>query len=127
ETSELVYYASDALTTPPELLTAQSQAEGSTLIGGIYPIAYADFAEPQQAPTTRTPFWSSVERKEGIDYLEIDLGKVQSVNFVTFEASTKPYRVDMAYDVLDDSPARHFIPVTYADERSATSAHVIGY
>jgi len=57
-------------------------------------------------------FWGSTERTEGEDYLELDFGTVQAVNFVSFEATRKPYNIDLQYDILDQGDERQFVSVT---------------
>ncbi len=66
--------------------------------------------EPQQP--TAPPFGASAARASGTEYLEIDLGTVQPVNFISFEATSKPYQIDAAYVLLDQAPQRSFTPVT---------------
>jgi hypothetical protein len=60
-------------------------------------------------------FWGSIERETGDDYLELDLGSVQAVNYLTFEATRKPYSIALDFDVLDQGTNRNFIPVVPHD------------
>jgi hypothetical protein len=57
-------------------------------------------------------FYASVERVAGDDYLEIDLGSAEAVNYVYFEAISKPYDIELAFDLLDLSPRRRWLNVT---------------
>lgn len=85
---------------------------GNSLINGIYPARYASL---QGVPTIKykdDQFWASVERSEGTEFLEIDLGSAQPVNFISFEMVNKPFNVSIDYDVLDAAPRRRFVPVT---------------
>lgn len=120
-----------ALANPPSPLTVQSVAangssESVPLIEGIYPVSYSTLPGVPST-VTKFPFWSSNERTEGTDYLEVDLGTVQAVNFISFEASSKPYNIEVAYDLLDLSPARRFIPVTLIPPTVAPSVTSLGY
>jgi hypothetical protein len=68
-----------------------------------------------------------LERLTGSDFLEIDLGTVQAVNFLSFEASQKPFDISVSYDLLDAAPVRRFIPVTLVNERKAPSVLSTSY
>jgi len=120
-----VYEAIDAVVNPPEPLTTRVGPE--PLVNSSYPISYQKLAEISGAPSETAPFWSSLERLEGSDYLEIDLGEVQAVNFITFEASQKPLDIAVSYDLLDASPVRRFIPVTIINERDVPSTLSLWY
>jgi hypothetical protein len=129
--TDFTYAPQYALANPPSPLTVQSvatngSAESVPLIEGIYPTSYGNLPG---VPTvsTKAPFWSANERTEGTDYLEIDLGTVQAVNFISFEASSKPYNIEVAYDLLDLAPARKFIPVTLIPQTVAQSVTALGY
>lgn len=121
------FYATDAPASQPELPTAQNHAGETLLISGVYPVNYAAFAQVSSTPSETTLFWSSNELAEGTDYLEIDLGRVQAVNAIFFEASNKPYEVGVSYDLLDAAPQRRFIAANFADPREAESIRTIGY
>jgi len=101
----------DAPVNPPEPLTTRNGPE--PVVNYVYPAIYRELATSVgQPPTETAPFWSSTERLEGIDFLEIDLGTVQPVNFITWEQSQKPVSVALAYDLLDANPLKRFIPMT---------------
>ncbi len=119
------FTALDAATNPPELLTTKVGPE--PLVNSIYPAIYQNLASIAGAPPETAPFWSSVERTEGTDFLEIDLGTVQAVNFIAFEASQKPFKIAVDYDLLDAPPAKRFIPVTIVSEVDAPSVLSLSY
>lgn len=101
----------------PEPLVVATQMDDATgksisLINGIYPTDYASQSGVNEIQYRDPHFWSSKERASGDEYLEIDLGEVQAVNFIGFEITTKPIDIEIAYDLLDQSPARIFKPVT---------------
>jgi len=130
---------------PPEALTFG----GPNMIEGGYNTEYVELVEEEEKqhglapaafgkvflrPTLRdrtasqqTPYWASKELSVGTDYLEIDLGSVEAVNYLVFEASNKPYNIAVAYDVLDAYPERRFIPVTYVASELAVSHRSIGH
>jgi len=102
-----------AIAVPSEPLNIEAVAEnGSTnLINGIYPVSYTTLPGiSREIP--KNSFWASQERPEGTDYLEIDLGKSQALNFISFEASSKPFSISVDYDLLDGAPKRSFTPIT---------------
>jgi hypothetical protein len=101
---------------PSEVLTVQEVVGGENLINGIYPIDYSTLAGVEKIPSAPT-IWGSTERATGSDYLEIDLGTVQAVNFMTFEINNVPYNFYFAYDVLDESPARRFVSATILNDQ----------
>jgi hypothetical protein len=119
------FKAVDGPVDPPEPLTTQAGAV--PLVNGIYPVDYQTLTTISGAPSETAPFWSSLERPEGEDFLEIDLGKVQGVNFIVFEATKKPHDILVSYDLLDGAPARRFVPVTYVNEREASSVLSLHY
>jgi hypothetical protein len=119
------FKAIDAAVNPPEPLTTKTGPE--PLVNYIYPAVYQNLAQIQGAPSETAPFWSSLERLTGSDYLEIDFGTVQAINFLSFEASQKPFKIAVSYDLLDAAPARKFIPVTLVDEREAISTQSTSY
>jgi hypothetical protein len=84
----------------PLIITTQTE-DGQSLINGIYPVDYQNL--PGIAPINykNTYFWSSLEREFGEDFMEIDLGTTQAVNYVTFETIRKPFNITVGFDVLD--------------------------
>jgi hypothetical protein len=119
------FKAIDAAVNPPELLTTKVGPE--PLVNSIYPAVYQNLAQVKGAPTETAPFWSSLERLSGSDFLEIDFGAVQAVNFLSFEISQKPFKIAASYDLLDAAPERRFIPVTLVNEREASSTQSTSY
>jgi len=119
------FKAIDAAVNPPEPLTTKVGPE--PLVNYVYPAVYQNLTQISGAPSETAPFWSSLERLTGTDYLEIDLGTVQAVNFLSFEASQKPFQISASYDLLDAAPMRSFIPVKLVSERKATSTQSTSY
>jgi hypothetical protein len=122
-----IFYAAQAEALQPEPLTITSITGANDLmINGIYPVAYQGLPGVPQPPA-QSSFWSSLERTTGVDYLEIDLGTVQAVNFLYFEATSKPYTISVEYDLLDQSPSRTFYPVTLVPNATAISTVSLSY
>jgi len=94
-----------------EPLTVSAQSNGKSLVNGIYPADHAFLQNVPQIKYKDDQFWASIERPEGTDYLEIDLGSPQPVNFMTFEITNKPFDVGISYDTLDAAPLRRFVDV----------------
>lgn len=115
------YKGNDALADYPSgpLLTRSSATIDDrpyTFVDGIYPLQYFDLAGVPSVQYSDNTFWASRERVDGDEYLELDLGKVQAVNFLSFDISRKPIQVEVTYDILDIYPQRKFIPVTPLSE-----------
>lgn len=119
------FKAIDAAVNPPELLTTKAGPE--PLVNSIYPAVYQNLAQIKGAPSETAPFWASLERLTGSDFLEIDFGMVQAINFLSFEVSQKPFNFTVSYDLLDAAPERLFIPVTLVNEREAPSIQSTSY
>lgn len=120
------YSPSQALAVSPEPLVITHNLDGTGVINAIYPADYLSLSGIPQLPTTQT-FWSSLERPGGIDYLEIDLGTTQAVNYLYFEATNKPYAIDVNYDILDQTPSRNFAAVTPMPSALAQSTTALVY
>lgn len=97
----------------------------SPLINGVYPVDYQALPGVPSIRYTDGQFWASKERPDGDDYLEIDLGTPQALNYLIFEATRKPYDIEISYDLLDLGPSRSWQTVTTDPFFSSTSA--IGY
>ena len=94
---------------PLVVTTQQDESAGSGhMINGIYPAEYQDLPGVPTVKYRHEQFWGSTERTEGVDYLELDLGSVRPVNYITFEASRKPYTIGLDFDVLDQGTTRRF-------------------
>ncbi|WP_028058412.1 DUF7297 family protein [Candidatus Solirubrobacter pratensis] len=98
------------------------------LVNGIYDASYASLPGTRQIIYKDEQYWSSVERIAGAEYLELDLGTVQVVNFIGFETLTKPMQIEVAVDILDQHPRRKFVSVSpvggidYPDQVSASAS-----
>lgn len=98
----------------PLTITATTTNETPTqLINGIYPVEYRDLPNVPRLKYPTDQFWASQERGGGEDYLEIDLGAVRPINYLYFEATKKPFTIDLDYDILDQGPERSWTPVTW--------------
>lgn len=97
------------------ITVATQDSTGMSLVNGIYPIDYSSLAGIPVLKYKTEHFWASTERVSGADYLEIDLGEPQAVNFLSFECIQLPLTLEISFDTLDQSPRRHFIPVTPVD------------
>lgn len=108
----------DALADVPEPVAVSDMADvqGSThsVLNRIYPIEYLSLPGAENLPIQDDLYWASLERDSGTEYLELDLGQAEAVNFVSFDISNKPVRISIAYDVLDQGPRRKFVDVTPA-------------
>lgn len=95
-----------------EPLTVTRDANQAQLINGIYPVQYGSLNGVPAITYKEEQFWASLERTAGVEYVEIDLGSAQAVNFLSFEVSRKPLKITVDYDILDQRERRSFIPVT---------------
>lgn len=97
---------------PLTVTTQQDEEAGAgPIINGIYPIEYQDLPGTPAVKYRHEQFWGSIERENGDDYLELDFGAVKAVNYISFEATRKPYTISLAFDVLDQSPMRNFVDI----------------
>ncbi len=97
----------------------ESTGGSVALINGVYPADYQTLAGAPQIVYKNEQFWSSRERTEGDEYLEIDLGESKGVNYLIFETTRKPMTIEVSYDLLDQGEARSFHPVTFMPEMPA--------
>ena len=118
------FNANDAPAAYPEPLVI-TNVSGQGVINGIYPTDY--LALPGVTQPIGQTFWSSQERNIGTDYLEIDLGQPQAVNYISFQITSKPFLLDVAYDALDQSPARSFVTARISPITQGVSATTISY
>lgn len=119
-------YATADYAEPLTVTTQQDESVGSgNVINGIYPSEYQDLPGVPALKYRHEQFWGSVERSGGDDYLEIDLGAVEAINFITFEATRKPYTISVDYDTLDQGTERLFIAIRPHDTLS--SNFTVGY
>lgn len=83
-----------------------------TMINEWYPAdVYTSLYNPD--PNDDSFFWASLERTSGVEYIEVDLGSVQAVNYVSFETTHKPFIINIEYDILGDPIGRRrFFPVS---------------
>lgn len=112
QTADIIYTADRIAADYAEPLLVTTQTNETNLVNGIYPSDYAGLRGVSQIKYKDEQFWSSRERETGADYIEVDLGVVQAVNFLTFESIRKPYDIEVSYDVYDQAPRRHFVTVT---------------
>lgn len=116
-----------ALYSEPLATTSSNTSEDGTptqLVNGIYPAEYLKLPGVSPATDNGSRFWASKQRTEGSDYLEIDLGSVQAINYLTFEISNKPCDIEINYDALDSGNSRTFIPVVH-DPNFNTSTTIL--
>jgi hypothetical protein len=118
------YLPENAQAPQPEPLEIDT-INGINVINEIYPLDYMALSGVSQPAGGL--LWASGERLAGVDYLEVDLGTAQPVNYLYFEATNKPYVIDVAYDLLDQAPQRNFNPVTVVAPVIGTSTLSLNY
>lgn len=107
-------FTSDRVTADyAEPLTVTATNGGGQFVNGIYPTEYSSLPGVPPIKYADDQFWASFERTVGEDYLEIDLGAVQPVNYLYFEITRKPYDISIDYDVIGQGAARDWAPVGY--------------
>jgi hypothetical protein len=110
----------------PLVITSSTTGDGAVqLVNGIYPTSYQSLAGVPEIKYRDEQFWASVERPTGTDYIEIDFGSPQAVNYLYFEITGKPYDIAVEYDLLDQAPDRAWQPVTLTPDLPSISS--IGY
>jgi hypothetical protein len=109
----------------PLIVMSSTTSPATSLINGIYPIGYQSLFGVPAIKYKDEQFWSSTERPQGTDYIDIDLGSAQAVNYLYFETTRKPYNIGVDYDLLDLSPERDWAPVTIAPDLPSITS--VGY
>jgi hypothetical protein len=104
-TGSSVWSSSKALAPYPETLTVtrHEQDTNTALINREYPIEYLNLPNVPTLSYDATAFWASDESSSGSEYLEIDLGSTQAVNFLIFEVLGTPLDIKIEYDAADIS------------------------
>lgn len=70
-----------------------------TIFANIYPDTYMSLIEPIAESSS---FWSSgVGESEDEEWIDLDLGAVRAVNFISFETLNKPVSIQIYFDNLD--------------------------
>lgn len=101
---------------PLSVSTQTTQNPPVQLINGIYPTSYTTLPGVPRIRYKEEQFWASRERTQGTEYIELDLGSAQAVNFLTFEVSRKPLMIRIEIDTLDQGPRRNFVPVIRSND-----------
>lgn len=93
----------------PMEVTTQDDETVSPLIGGTVAAASIDNDGSGSIVIQSQRWWSSLERNApAADFLEIDLGLVRVVNWISFDITRKPFAISLDFDYLDRTP-RTFI------------------
>lgn len=109
-----------------EPLTIRTRTpSGEALVNGIYPASWQNLSGIDQIRYKDEQFWASDESLADDEWLEIDLGAVRPVNYVYFEATRKPFDIEVSYDILDMAPDKEWRVVT--PESDIQSPTGIGY
>jgi hypothetical protein len=101
---------------PMEITTNLEEEKLNPLIESSLYAAAIDENGSGEVFGTENLWWSSLERHApASDLLEIDMGQVRVVNWITFEITRKPCLIELDYDRQDmfvPTEPREFIPVT---------------
>lgn len=99
----------------PEQPLVTSQVDNVSMINGIYPMDYTLLPGVTGLKYQGDQFWASLARSTGSEVLEINLNGAEAINLLSFDSIQQPIRFTIHYDVLDQSPRRHFAPVSQID------------
>jgi hypothetical protein len=97
----------------------------TALINNIYPTEYTSLAGVPQIKYKNDQFWASAELVSGEDWVEIDLGSAQAINYLYMEMSRKPISITVEYSTLDFDNDRNWQPVVF--ENMLASATTLTY
>lgn len=103
----LQFVADRALADYSEPLTVGTSTDNEQFINGIYPTHYLELAGVPEVKYKDEQYWASIEASEGEEWLELDLGSVQAVNFIAMEISKKPIDIIIEHDTLDQGTKRY--------------------
>ena len=81
------------------------------IVDGIYPWDYIQLTGVIVNPQP-TYWWSSQQGISGSEWLMVDFGEIQAINYLDFETTLKPYSTVISYDVANQSTGPVFAPVT---------------
>jgi hypothetical protein len=110
----------------PLTVTANTRSSNPVqLINGIYPVDYSSLPGVPSICYEEEQFWASDEQAEGPEYLEIDFGTPQAVNYLYFETTRKPCDIEISYDLLDGNDESDWRPVTLTPGLPASTS--VGY
>lgn len=114
--SEVVQTADRIVADYAEPLTIDRSVETSrgliSLVNGIYPSDYQTLPGAPQIRYRDGQFWSSREKTEGPEFIELDLGAVKAINYLIFEITRKPVTIKVEYDLLSQGGARRWQTAT---------------
>lgn len=115
----LVFSAKKAIpkcSIPMEITTNLEEEKLNPLIEGNLYAAAIDENGNSEVNLETSNWWSSLERHApASDLLEIDMGQLRVVNWITFEITRKPLFIELDYDSQDvfvPTEPREFFPVT---------------
>lgn len=108
-----VFSSSFGLASVPNVSLVTGQVNDVTIIDQIYPMYYQNLPGVPTVPVSNV-FWASIERTDGNEYYEVDLGVIQAINYISFQTTLKPYDLTVYYDNLSLNNNRRFIEVTPA-------------
>lgn len=112
--SDTIFKAEYAAHSRPNPARITDHLDGLPIFNESYPSPYLQYILGRRK---RLPFWASLERTSGEEFLEIDLGSAQAVNFLSFDLIRTPLDIEIDYDTLDMSPRRSWAPVYPVDKR----------
>jgi len=125
ENSGVVFKPEYALGEPVEPLFVSSIAKKKAFLNRAYPSTYHGLPGATK-PIVTQYFWASEEKVSGADYLHLDLKTTQAINYLTFEATNKPYDITISYDLLDEEEEQ-FEPVTFSTREGIGSSLSLGH
>jgi hypothetical protein len=109
------YLPTWALADFPEVINIDSKSEKYNLsyFNSVYPATsqITSIVSNIGKYTSSEQFWASNESTNGSESLEIDLGAVKAVNFISFETFKVPVDIEIFYDVAGIKKQKTFVPV----------------
>jgi|GEM_PF-6867674 len=119
-----IWSANQALADYPEPIsvTRQNANTNTSFVNHEYPIDYLSLNNVPTVTYQRDKFWMSELKTSGEDYLIIDLGSTQSVNFLIFEILNAPIDIEISYaDDIQDTSLPNLSSITCGSEAGSTT------
>lgn len=114
--TDQTFPAEAALENRQSFIRFSDRIDGTAIFNEGYPLDYLTLVN-RRYRRQRAPFWSSATAEDGSEYLELDLGSVKAVNYLSFSLIHKPLKIEIDFDTFGGPYSRQFVPAYPLDSR----------